>query len=107
MATMERVVEFTHSYWSRNELGRAMLASNYVTANDLWFLIPNNVKRRNGFPATRVSARRKSDYKQKQRRHILAFKLFDILEQTVEEILPKKIDEQFATFVDVRDAMKV
>ena len=37
--------QFIYEYWSRTELGRAMIKSENISENDLLFLMPNGVKR--------------------------------------------------------------
>lgn len=93
-----------HKYWSRTDLGMAMLDSEYVSDSELLFLIPNNVKKRYGLPMTRTCRRKnKRKYKSQRRRFILSFRLFDI----IEDIVDKKIcegwqnNEFFQSFVDV------
>lgn len=95
--------DFVYQYWSKTELGRKMIASDSVSDSDLLFMIPNNVKRRHGLPATRVYGKRKATTKRNRRRFIQSFYLFDIISEIVEELIPKKIDEHFLQFVDVKD----
>lgn len=97
--------EFIYEYWGRTELGRAMIKSNNVSESDLLFLIPNNVKRMHGLPLTRISGKKKRRQKEQRKRFILSFKLFDIIEETVEEILCSKLsdNEFFDEFVEVKN----
>mgnify|MGYP006962935744 CR=1 FL=1 len=94
--------EFIYKYWERTEFGREMIASGMVTEDEMYFLIPNNVKRMHGFPVTRTYGRRKSKYKGVRRKQIMTFKVFPIIEQIVKDILPKKIANSFNAFVDFR-----
>lgn len=97
--------EFVYEYWNRTELGRKMIASERVSYSDLLFLIPNNIKRRHKLPTTRIHGKNKSIKKRRRRRQILSFNLFDIIEETIEELLvPKITDEYFGTFVDFKNA---
>lgn len=97
--------EFVYEYWSRTELGRAMIKSNNVSESDLLFLIPNNVKRMNGIPITRISGKKKRKQKRQRKRFILSFKFFDIIEEIVEDTLCSKFydNEFFSEFVEVKD----
>ena len=97
--------EFIYEYWSRTELGRSMIASNNVSESDLLFLIPNNVKRMHGLPLTRIHGKKKRKQKDQRKRFILFFKLFDIIEDIVEETLCSKWsdNEFFGEFVEVKN----
>ena len=97
--------EFIYEYWSRTRLGREMIKSNNVSESDLLFLIPNNVKRMHGLPLTRISGKKKRKQKEQRKRFILSFKLFDIIEDIVEEILCSKLsdNEFFGEFVEVKN----
>lgn len=100
---MDKIEIFVHKYWGRTDFGRRMLESEFVSDLDLLFLIPNNVKRQNGLPATRIYGKNKRKQKQDKRRIILSFSVFDIISEIIEETLPQQIDEQFGTFVEVKD----
>lgn len=97
--------EFIYEYWSRNRLGRYMIKSNHVSESDLLFLIPNNVKRMHGLPLTRIHGKKKRKQKDQRKRFILSFKLFDIIEDIVEETLCSKWsdNEFFGEFVEVKN----
>ena len=97
--------EFIYEYWGKTELGRSMIASNNVSESDLLFLIPNNVKRMHGLPLTRISGKKKRKQKEQRKRFILSFKLFDIIENIVEETLGSKFsnNEFFGEFVEVKN----
>ena len=97
--------EFIYEYWGRTELGRATIKSNNVSESDLLFLIPNNVKRMHGLPLTRISGKKKRKQKEQRKRFILSFKLFDIIENIVEETLGSKFsnNEFFGEFVEVKN----
>ena len=94
-----------YDYWNRTELGRRMLASDYVTESDLIFLIPNNKKKMFGLPLTRISGSKKRERKRLKRKSILSFDLFEIIEDLVEELVGKKFsnDKFFDQFVDVKE----
>lgn len=100
---MNKIEIFIHEYWERTDFGRQMLKSEFVSDLDLLFLIPNNVKRRNGFPTTRICGKNKRKQKRDKRRIILSFPLFEIISEIIEETLPQQIDESFGTFAEVRD----
>lgn len=102
----EKQKSFIYKYWSRTKLGKEMLASNSVSDSDLLFLIPNNIKRRNGLPVTRIYGKRKSVIKKNRKRQILLFKSFDLISKIIEETITEKFSsESFITdFVDVKNA---
>ena len=96
--------QFVYEYWNRTELGRKMIASDSVSDDDLLFLIPNNVKRRHGLPVTRIYGKRKSVIKRNRKRKILSFKLFDIISDIIEELIPQACNSKFfMQFVDIKD----
>lgn len=100
----EKQKSFVHKYWSRTELGQAMIASDSISDSDLLFLIPNNVKRRNGLPVTRTYGKRKSIIKRDRKRRISSFRLFDLISKIIEETLPKTYNnEWFGEFVDFKN----
>lgn len=100
---MNKIEIFIHEYWGRTDFGRQMLKSEFVSDLDLLFLIPNNIKRRNGLPATRTYGKNKRKQKRDKRWRILSFPLFEIISEIIEETLPQQIDEQFGTFAEVKD----
>ena len=97
--------EFIYEYWGKTRLGRGMIESNHVSESDLLFLIPNNVKRLHGLPLTRISGKKKRKQKEQRKRFILSFKLFDIIEDIVEETLCSQWsdNEFFGEFVEVKN----
>ena len=97
--------EFIYEYFSRTELGKKMIASNHISESDLLFLIPNNVKRMHGLPLTRISSKKKRKQKEQRKRFVLSFRLFDIIEDIVEETLCSKWsnNEFFNEFVEVKN----
>ena len=96
--------EFVYEYWNRTELGRKMVASDSVSDSDLLFLIPNNVKIRHCLPTTRICGKRKSIEKRNRKRIIMLFQLFDMISDTIEEMIPEVCNEKFfETFVDIRN----
>lgn len=97
--------EFIYEYWGRTELGRKMIESNNVSDSDLLFLIPNNIKRMHGLPLTRISNKKKRKYKNQRKRHIMTFRLFDIIEEVVEERICSEWSQKefFNEFVEVKN----
>lgn len=102
----EKQKSFIYKYWSRTKLGQEMIASDSVSDSDLLFLIPNNVKRRNGLPVTRIYGKRKSVIKKNRKRQILLFKSFDLISKIIEETITEKFnsDTFITNFVDVKNA---
>lgn len=100
---MNKIEVFVHEYWGRTDFGRRMLESEFVSDLDLLFLIPNNVKRRNGLPTTRICGKNKRKQKRDRRRIILNFPVFNVISIIIEETLPRQIDEQFGTFAEIKD----
>lgn len=100
----EKQKSFVYKYWNRTELGRKMIASDSVSDSDLLFMIPNNVKRMHGLPASRTYGKRKSIIKRDRKRRISSFRLFDLISEIIEETLPKTYDnEWFGEFVDFKN----
>lgn len=100
----EKQKSFVYEYWSKTELGRKMIASDSVSDSDLLFMIPNNVKRMHGLPASRTYGKRKSIIKRDRKRRISSFRLFDLISEIIEETLPKTYnDEWFGEFVDFKN----
>lgn len=96
--------DFIYEYWSRTELGRQMMASDSVSDSDLLFLIPNNVKRRHGLPVTRTYGKRKSVIKRNRKRFLASFRLFDMISELVEELIPEACNEEFfGQFVEFKN----
>lgn len=97
--------EFIYEYWSRTDFGKKMIASNHVSESDLLFLIPNNIKKKHGLPLTRMVGKKKRKSKNQRRKFILSFKMFDIIEEIIEEQLCSKFsqNEFFGQFVDVKN----
>lgn len=94
--------EFVYKFWSRKgDLGKAMIESNNITYEDLLFLIPNNVKRTHGLPPTRIRGSRKRIQKNRRKRAILAFKMYDIVDKLIEEKFSN--ENYFVKFVDFKD----
>ena len=95
---------FVYEYWSRTEFGRKMIASESVSYSDLLFMIPNNVKRIHHLPAIRIAGRNKARQKRERRRHILAFKLWDLISETIDNVLGTTFEsnEFFSKFVDFK-----
>ena len=95
---------YIYEYWGRTEIGRKMIKSDRVSESDLLFLMPNNVKKMHGLPMTRVAAKRKSHYKRLRKRMILSFRLFEIIEDVIDEILPQTYNEEFfGQFVEFKN----
>lgn len=94
--------EFVYKFWSRKgDLGKAMIESNNITYEDLLFLIPNNVKRTHGLPPTRIRGSHKRIQKNRRKRAILIFKMYDIVDKLVEEKFSN--ENYFVKFVDFKD----
>ena len=95
-----------HDYWNKTERGIEMIKSNHVSDFDLLFLIPNNKKKILGLPLTRISKKyKKKKYKNDKINLIISFKLFDLIEETVNDILGNNFveDEFFQTFVEFQN----
>ena len=100
----EKQKSFVYEYWSKTELGRKMIASDSVSNSDLLFMIPNNVKRMHGLPASRTYGKRKSVIKRNRKRQISSFRLFDLISEIIEKTLPKTYNnEWFGEFVDFKN----
>ena len=100
----EKQKSFVYEYWNKTELGRKMIASDFVSDSDLFFLIPNNVKRRHGLPITRIGGKRKSIKKKNRKHQILSFRLFGLISDIIEETLPKTYNnEYFGDFVECKN----
>ena len=97
--------KFIYEYWSKTELGRAMIKSNNVSESDLLLLIPNNIKRMHGLPLTRIFSKKKRKTKRAEKRFILSLRMFDILEDIIEETLRSEwlTDDFFDKFVDIKN----
>lgn len=97
--------ESIYKYWNKTELGIKMIKSNNVSDSDLLFLIPNNIKKRNGLPLTRIIGKKKSKQKKQRKRHIMGFRCFDLIEEMVNEHLSSAIcnEEFFTKFVEVKN----
>lgn len=91
--------EFIYIYWNRTELGRKMIVSNYVSEEDLLFLISNNVKKMHGLSLTKGTKK----YKEQRKRFIYSFSLFDIIEEIIDDMLPNKISENLGSFVEIKN----
>ena len=96
--------EFIYEYFSKTRLGREMIKSNHVTESDLLFLIPNNVKRKHGLPITRISGKKKKKQKEQRKKYVLSFKLFDLIEEVVEDTLCSEWSDSefFNEFIEVK-----
>lgn len=98
--------EFVYKYWARKgDLGKAMIESNNVAYEDLLFLIPNNVRKVHGLPLTRIRGSHKRIKKHRMKTAILTFKLYDMLEETVNKLIGEKFSNEnyFIKFVDFRN----
>lgn len=101
---LQKQKDFIYQYWNRTEFGRKILSSNFVSEDDLFFLIPNNVKHLHGLPTSRVEGKRKAKTKILKRREILCFKLWDLLEEVVNETIGTTFnDDYFNQFVEVKN----
>ena len=101
----EKQKSFVYKYWNKTELGRAMIASSSVSDNDLLFLIPNNVKKMHGLPVTRITGKKKRKNRDQKKRHILSFKLFDLLEEIIDKTIISTWSQNdfFDKFVDIKN----
>lgn len=98
--------EFVYEFWSRKgELGKAMVESNNVTYEDLLFLIPNNMRKVHGLPLTRMRGGRKRIKKHRMKVAILTFKMYDIIEETVDKLIGEEFSNEnyFVKFMDFKD----
>ena len=98
--------EFVYEFWSRKgDLGKAMIKSNHVTYEDLLFLIPNNMRKAHGLPLTRIRGNRKRIKKRRMKKAILNFKMYDILEETINKLIEEKFSNEnyFVKFMDFKD----
>ena len=98
--------EVIHRYFSKTELGLRIINSDFVSENDLLFLIPNNFKRRLGLKPTRVFNRRKSNSKQNRRHHILGWQYYEFIQQTINEMLEDYFN-QGSFIVDLVDVKNI
>lgn len=101
----EKQKSFVYEYWNRTELGRKMIVSDSVSDSDLLFMIPNNAKKMHGLPVTRMPGKKKRKKKNQRKRHILSFKLFDLIEEIVERTIVSTWSQNdfFDKFVDVKN----
>lgn len=98
--------EFVYEFWERKgELGKAMIESNHVAYEDLLFLIPNNMRKAHGLPLTRIRGGRKRIKKNRMKIAILTFKMYDIIEETVDKLIEEKFSNEnyFVKFMDFKD----
>lgn len=104
---IEKHKSLIHKYWSRTELGKKMIASNNVSESDLLLLMPNNVKKTYGLPLTRTSCKKKRKQKRQRKRFIMSFRLFDLIEETIEKTIYSKwsTNEFFGQFVDFKNVL--
>lgn len=75
-------------------IGRCIDYSS-LAEEDIWFLIPNNMKRSHGFAASRTVAKRKSKYKRKKHNRIrttLYELIFQELNRLLSQFVPDNID---------------
>lgn len=101
----EKELNLIHEYWYKTEFGRRMIESNAITNDDLLFLIPNNVKRRHGLPASRNCNKHKSIMKKCRKRLILSFRLHERTNETAQNILLqphcRAFYKQFENYKDI------
>ena len=96
--------QLLYDYISRTELGEKLVQYPQITTSQLWFLVPNNVKRRLGIPVTRVAkrGRKTRKYKQLRKRIVLSQLLFDILCKMIESNLTYDYQQNFfQSFVEI------
>ena len=95
------MIKTIHNYWNKTEFGKMMVQNNSVSDLDLLFLIPNNKKKILGLPVTRLGNKRnKKKYKVNRRVNITTLKMFDVLENIIEQRLS---NFNFDNFVDYKD----
>lgn len=101
----EKQKSFVYKYWNKTEFGREMIASSSVSDSDLLFLIPNNVKKMYGLPVTRITGKKKRNNKNQRKKHILSFKLFDLLEEIIDRNIVSTWSQNdfFDKFVEVKN----
>ena len=101
----EKQKSFVYKYWNKTELGRKMIASSLISDSDLLFLIPNNIKKMQGLPISRMTGKKKRKQKEQRKKFILLSKLFYIVVDMVEETLYSKWsdNEFFGEFVEVKN----
>lgn len=77
--------------------------TDYLSLEDLLFLIPNNVKKRNHIPMTRVSPKRKAKHKREVKAKIQFAPLGVILEEIINNTIPKEWQNNqfFGKFVEI------
>lgn len=98
--------EFVYEFWSRKgDLGKAMIESNNVSYEDLLFLIPNNMRKAHGLPLTRIQGDRKRIKKHRRKIAILTFKMYDMIEETVNKLIEEKFSNEnyFVQFMDFKN----
>lgn len=80
------------------------VGTKWLALDDLLFLIPNNVKKRNHIPMTRVTAKRKSKYKKERKSSIFHASLYKIIEEMIDNVLPKEWQDNsfYGKFVDIK-----
>ena len=102
---IEKQKSFVYKYWNRTELGREMVASSSILDSDLLFLIPNNVKKMYGLPVTRMAGKKKRESKNQRKKHILSFKLFDLLEEVIDRTIVSTWSQNdfLINFVDIKN----
>ena len=98
--------EVIQRYFSKTELGSRIINSDFISENDLLFLIPNNFKRRLGLKPTRVFNRRKSNSKQNRRHHILGWQYYELIQQIIDEMLADYFN-QGSFIVDLVDVKNI
>lgn len=92
------------TYWEYKPLGPQMLDSENLDFHDLLLLIPNNKKKMLGIPMTRIAGRRKHFIKKQQILRTTTWKLWDILSETIDNILNDRLvtSSFFQDFVDIK-----
>lgn len=100
--------EVIHRYFSKTELGLRIINNDFISENDLLFLIPNNFKRRLGLKPTRVFNRRKSNSKQNRRHHILGWQYYEFIQQIIDEMLADYFNQGsfIVELVDVKNILE-
>lgn len=97
--------DFVYNFWRRKgNLGIEMINSNNISYDDLLFLIPNNMRKAHGLPLTRIRGSRKRIKKNRMKIAILTFKVYDIFEKTINNLIEEKFSNEnyFISFTDFR-----
>ena len=90
--------EWVKAYFTQTEYLSKIYYSGQFTDDDLLYYLPNNKLKRLGFPMKRGGKNKR--YKKYK---IHNFRLYDIIEEIIEEILSTEQNKFFNKFVDIKD----